>query len=81
MFVKFCSNDTQHDQLESNLKKILHSSGIWGLEAIVMYFHQPISKKSVSVAPVLCENSQNLAFESEITERTKFFQYLMKKIY
>ena len=26
---------TQHDELEPNLKKILHSNGIWGLEAIV----------------------------------------------
>ena len=24
---------SQHDELESNLKKILHSNGIWGLEA------------------------------------------------
>ena len=27
---------TQHDELEPNLKKILHRNGIWGLEAIVM---------------------------------------------
>ena len=27
---------TQHDELETNLKKILHTNGIWGLEAIVM---------------------------------------------
>ena len=26
----------QHDELEPNLKKILHTNGIWGLEAIVM---------------------------------------------
>ena len=26
----------QHDELESNLKKILHRNGIWGLEAIIM---------------------------------------------
>ena len=26
----------QHDELEPNLKKILHSKGIWGLEAIGM---------------------------------------------
>ena len=26
----------QHDELESNLKKIPHRNGIWGLEAIVM---------------------------------------------
>ena len=26
----------QHDELEPNLKKILHRNGIWGLEAIVM---------------------------------------------
>ena len=26
----------QHDELEPNLKKILHSNEIWGLEAIVM---------------------------------------------
>ena len=42
----------QHDELESNLKKIHHTNGIWGLEAIVMYFHLPIFKKSVFVAPV-----------------------------
>ena len=41
----------QHDELESNLKKIPHRNGIWGLEAIVMEFHQLISKKSVFVAP------------------------------
>ena len=45
-------SSTQHDELKSNLKKILHTNGIWGLEAIVMYFHLPISKKSVSIAPV-----------------------------
>ena len=28
--------NTQHDELKSNLKKILHTNGIWGLEAIVM---------------------------------------------
>ena len=26
----------QHDELETNLKKILHTNGVWGLEAIVM---------------------------------------------
>ena len=26
----------QHDELESNLKKIPHRNGIWGLEAIVI---------------------------------------------
>ena len=26
----------QHDELEPNLKEILHRNGIWGLEAIVM---------------------------------------------
>ena len=26
----------QHDELEPNLKKILHTNGIWGLEAIVI---------------------------------------------
>ena len=57
----------QHDELESNLKKILHTNGIWGLKANVMYFHLPILKKLVSVAPALWEKSQNLAFESEIT--------------
>ena len=30
---KYCA---QHDELESNLKKIPHRNGIWGLEAIVM---------------------------------------------
>ena len=45
-------NRSQHDELESNLKKILHTNGLWGLEAIVMYFHLPISKTSVSIAPV-----------------------------
>ena len=42
----------QHDELETNPEKILHANGICGLEAIAMQFHQPISKKSVSVAPV-----------------------------
>ena len=27
---------SQHDELESNLKKIPHRNGIWGLEAIIM---------------------------------------------
>ena len=27
---------SQHDELESKLKKIPHRNGIWGLEAIVM---------------------------------------------
>ena len=27
---------TQHDEVEPNLKKIPHRNGIWGLEAIVM---------------------------------------------
>ena len=27
---------SQHDELKPNLKKILHTNGIWGLEAIVM---------------------------------------------
>ena len=27
---------SQHDELEPNLKKILHNNGIWGLEAIGM---------------------------------------------
>ena len=31
-------------------------------------------KKSDSVAPALWEKSQNLALESETTERMKFFQ-------
>ena len=26
-------NDAQHDEVETNLKKILHTNGIWGLEA------------------------------------------------
>ena len=30
------SYSSQHDELEPNLKKILHRNGIWGLEAIVM---------------------------------------------
>ena len=29
-------SNPQHDELEPNLKKILHRNGIWGLEAIVM---------------------------------------------
>ena len=33
---------TQHDEVEPNLKKILHTNGIWGLEANSMEFHQPI---------------------------------------
>ena len=33
--VAFMSH-TQHDELEPNLKKILHRNGICGLEAIVM---------------------------------------------
>ena len=28
--------NSRHDELESNLKQILHMYGIWGLEAIVM---------------------------------------------
>ena len=42
----------QHHELESNLKKIPHRNGIWGLEAIVIHFQLTVSKKSVSVAPV-----------------------------
>ena len=42
----------QHDELEPNLKKIPHRNRIWGLEAIVMFFHLTISKKSDSVAHV-----------------------------
>ena len=33
---KFYDDNSQHDELESNLKKIPHRNGIWGLEAIVM---------------------------------------------
>ena len=36
-------NWAQHDELEPNLKKILHRNGIGGLKAIGMYFHLPIS--------------------------------------
>ena len=43
----------QQDELEPNLKKILHRNETWGSEAIVMWFHLPISKKSNSVAPAL----------------------------
>ena len=30
------TRSAQHDELEPNLKKILHRNGIWGLEAVVM---------------------------------------------
>ena len=36
---------TQHDELEPNLKKILHRNGMRALEAIVMYLHLPILGK------------------------------------
>ena len=53
---------TQHDELEPNLKNILHRNGIWGLVAFVMYIVENSSlKKSDSVAPV--KKSQNLAFK------------------
>ena len=32
----FVVHEAQHDDVEPNLKKILHRNGIWGLEAIVM---------------------------------------------
>ena len=35
-FPRFYDDTSQLDELESNLKKISHRNGIWGLEANVM---------------------------------------------
>ena len=35
-FLSMEVEEAQHDELEPNLKKILHRNGIWSLEAIAM---------------------------------------------
>ena len=55
---------SQHDELESKLKKIPHRNGIWGLEAIVILkkirFRSPVEKNHrTSLLKVKSLNGRN----------------------